>query len=1379
MGHYSWDVIGGTSLWWDTKGGTTKGDIKDFRMGFSKSKEDDVLRNSISVFVTNFPDHVGAKELWHACKQYGQVVDAYIPDRRSKAGKRFGFVRFIKVFDVNRLVSNLCTVWIGNHHLHANAARFVRPLANKSRTFDSKTDKSRINSFGNKVNNVVNEISSSYAYVAKGGSANNEEKDSIPVMVFDDTCNEGFGDIVLRYLGGLWVMIVFKSIEAKEKFKDCVAIKSWFTQIVQSTVDFTVDGRIVWVDVEGIPIKLWTSNSFKKIASKWGLYLNEEMTEEHSYHSKRLCILTKRLENIYETVKITYQGKIYWIRAKEISGWIPEFEEQNEDESDMDSEQLDERFQTNFDGNEDDKLEDDDLSAVHDTVHSEEKKEGEESVDRNQTEENKSADPFGIYELLKKKRCNDNSESSYKESLEFPPGFTPREEGECEDFVHGSNASVEVNSVKSRDNLNKSTGVESVGSDHFHKVEIPRSGGSILNLMEEVVKVGQTMGFKMDGCIKNIEDIVEGQGVDDETKMESIELFDIKRCWGNFAFDYVYSESSGNSGGILCVWNPNAFSKSSVTVSDYFIITRGVWRSNGKSMLIISVYAPQEISEKKSLWNYLNHVVNNWKGEAIIMGDFNEVRNKHERFGSIFNENGAKAFNSFIVNSNLEEVPLGGCSFTWCHSLKFIKNKIRMWNGSRQSNKNKKRMLQQELGVLDSNIDKGIMTDDILIQRTEVCKSLKDMEKLYSLEMAQKAKIKWAVEGDENSKYFHGILNKKRNQLAIRGVLADGVWEERPDTVKQEFLNHFRNRFEQPNSIRPTLDMEFPNRLSLIQKEDLEAVVSVEEIKKAVWDCGVDKSPGPDGIVMVLGDLVNEVQSAFIADRQILDGPFILNEVYQWCKAKRKQSFVLKIDFEKAYDSVRWDYVDDVLRIPKNVLHRMESIRSRFFNGIDLNSKKAIWVKWSKVLASEKGGLGVSRLSVWCDIIREVEVVKAYGFDLYSYIQKKIGNGENTSFWDDVWIRHYFGSLSDLKDAIVGGLKIQMLYQEQLVGQKSQSLTDLIVVTFLQRLEQESTTTSDIRPTNVEYESSWRIRSQLFFRQHVPKASVVQHHSLYETYLAKLEKSRKHGHSSFITSSGVLTTVLARERKNGYGLLQFKDEFSKLGRDFMNSLNILFEELSQPLYTDENLSNVINMKFDNSTANDLNIIEEHRFRVNEAKMMKLEEEKMLEISELKKRRMSGKTKATVSWVKINKHRLNVNDPSLAELLKKVKPWVEDLSRSFHSLDTVWLTSDIERFISREGKIKCKFPWSDDYNVGRNFWLTLVFLDPTRKGWLSEEHINLWVDYMRHGRPDNANWAMLSCYFVHILLQNSTPLFYANGDKYATLWSDVDQVIVDA
>ncbi|GJU55522.1 RNA-directed DNA polymerase, eukaryota [Tanacetum coccineum] len=32
-----------------------------------------------------------------------------------------------------------------------------------------------------------------------------------------------------------------------------------------------------------------------------------------------------------------------------------------------------------------------------------------------------------------------------------------------------------------------------------------------------------------------------------------------------------------------------------------------------------------------------------------------------------------------------------------------------------------------------------------------------------------------------------------------------------------------------------------------------------------------------------------------------------------WCKKKKKQTLLFKVDFEKAYDSVRWDFLDDVL----------------------------------------------------------------------------------------------------------------------------------------------------------------------------------------------------------------------------------------------------------------------------------------------------------------------------------------------------------------------------------------------------------------------------------------------------------------------------------
>ncbi|GKC60954.1 nucleotide-binding alpha-beta plait domain-containing protein, partial [Tanacetum coccineum] len=152
-------------------------------MGSKRTKEDDVLKISTSVFVTNFPEQASAKDLWNACKQYGHVVDAFIPNKRSKAGKRFGFVRFIKVFDVERLVGNLCTVWIGRHRIHANAARFHRPKGSTSSHQPAMKGKIRDSSIGNTKDNGHRDDVSSYANVVKNQSQGNGENDSKPVLV--------------------------------------------------------------------------------------------------------------------------------------------------------------------------------------------------------------------------------------------------------------------------------------------------------------------------------------------------------------------------------------------------------------------------------------------------------------------------------------------------------------------------------------------------------------------------------------------------------------------------------------------------------------------------------------------------------------------------------------------------------------------------------------------------------------------------------------------------------------------------------------------------------------------------------------------------------------------------------------------------------------------------------------------------------------------------------------------------------------------------------------------------------------------------------------------------------------------------------------------
>nr|GFA01458.1 RNA-directed DNA polymerase, eukaryota [Tanacetum cinerariifolium] len=149
--------------------------------------------------------------------------------------------------------------------------------------------------------------------------------------------------------------------------------------------------------------------------------------------------------------------------------------------------------------------------------------------------------------------------------------------------------------------------------------------------------------------------------------MESMELCSVKTCWDNFAFDYVHSDSVGNSRGIMCVWDPNSFHIINTTISDYFIMIRGVWLKTGVNLLVVAVYAPRDMRDKRMLWDYLAHVINKWDGEVVTMGDFNEVRYKSDRFGLVFNVQGADVFNSFIANAGLVEVPLGGSSFTWCH----------------------------------------------------------------------------------------------------------------------------------------------------------------------------------------------------------------------------------------------------------------------------------------------------------------------------------------------------------------------------------------------------------------------------------------------------------------------------------------------------------------------------------------------------------------------------------------------------------------------------------------------------------------------------------------------------------------------------------------
>nr|GEX49538.1 putative RNA-directed DNA polymerase, eukaryota, reverse transcriptase zinc-binding domain protein [Tanacetum cinerariifolium] len=262
------------------------------------------------------------------------------------------------------------------------------------------------------------------------------------------------------------------------------------------------------------------------------------------------------------------------------------------------------------------------------------------------------------------------------------------------------------------------------------------------------------------------------------------------------------------------------------------------------------------------------------------------------------------------------------------------------------------------LSLIDSKIDQGCASEEDFMKRRESLAILGNMDCLEAKDYAQKAKIKWALEGDENTSFFHGSLKKKRRQLAIRGILKHGEWIETPDSVKEEFLVHFRNRFKQHVGLSSTLDLLSSSSLSQVHRDYLELPFSRDEIKRAVWTVvetffsishEIPKGCNPSFIALipkipnakfvtdfrpisligcqykiigkllanrlssVIGDCISPVQSAFIKGRYILDGPLILNEILTESRQHHKKLLVLKVFFEKAFDSLRWDFLDKVM----------------------------------------------------------------------------------------------------------------------------------------------------------------------------------------------------------------------------------------------------------------------------------------------------------------------------------------------------------------------------------------------------------------------------------------------------------------------------------
>ncbi|XP_057550609.1 uncharacterized protein LOC130828666 [Amaranthus tricolor] len=179
---------------------------------------------------------------------------------------------------------------------------------------------------------------------------------------------------------------------------------------------------------------------------------------------------------------------------------------------------------------------------------------------------------------------------------------------------------------------------------------------------------------------------------------------------------------------------------------------------------------------------------------------------------------------------------------------------------------------------------------------------------------------------DHNTKFFYAstLFKKQKNeiiQIHINGRNIQGV-----ENLKAEIRSFFAQSFSQEPV--PEFDFSLDNHPKITEAQSifLEKTPSREE--KVESPTSIDQYR-PISVVgalykiiskilssrlrEVIAPLIDESQSAFVMNRQILDGVLIAKESLRWLKKRKIPGTLIKLDFQKAYDSVNWSFLKQVM----------------------------------------------------------------------------------------------------------------------------------------------------------------------------------------------------------------------------------------------------------------------------------------------------------------------------------------------------------------------------------------------------------------------------------------------------------------------------------
>lgn len=330
-------------------------------------------RNISSFYFTRFPEDTTEDELWKIFRRAGDVREVFIPNKRNRTGRRYGFVRFIGVDNVQQLERRLDNIVMGGLKLYVNIPKFergrgrVQPQSTGGREHTRLVEQGRRETYqAQKHTATPGLVRGSFADVvarrepriqqrrtsavqnAKTNTSRSEVHLDRPMtapkwlqdawvgrlknLALLDRVEENmlwdWGlDVVPKYIGDDMVLLPgLTEDKAKQMMEEGNAGREvMFYSVERWNKKMRAGSRLTWVQCWGVPLVAWDPTHLREIVTAIGevVEVDEEMEDLRKMDRARLLVRTPWKPLIQHTVSVHIETEVFQVHIIEESGSSP------------------------------------------------------------------------------------------------------------------------------------------------------------------------------------------------------------------------------------------------------------------------------------------------------------------------------------------------------------------------------------------------------------------------------------------------------------------------------------------------------------------------------------------------------------------------------------------------------------------------------------------------------------------------------------------------------------------------------------------------------------------------------------------------------------------------------------------------------------------------------------------------------------------------------------------------------------------------------------------------------------------------------------------------------------------------------------------------